>query len=117
MALSTVTSVLDGFGNVAFGIAIVEGNAFSVGVTAMPRPFSDSDWDGWLWHWQGSLFGPSTTVQNSAGPANVRIPVDSKAMRKWKQFDALICMMEVATEVGAAVITAKLNSRILVKLP
>ena len=117
VALSVITSALDGFGAVAFGLAIVELNAFNVGITAMPKPFSDSDWDGWFWHWQGSLFGPSATVTNAGGPANVRIPIDSKAMRKWKQFDVMVAIMEVATEVGAAVLTAKLNTRILVKLP
>ena len=117
MALSTITSVLDGFGSVAFGLAIVDAAAFAIGITAIPHPFSDSDWDGWLWHWQGSLYGPSSTVTNAAGPANVRIPIDSKAMRKWKQFDALVGVAEFGTEVGAAVITAKLNTRILVKLP
>ena len=117
VALSTVTTALDGYSRIGAGIGIVSENAAGVGVSAVPSPLVDINWDGWLWYWTGSIFGVSTTVTNSEGPANVRIPIDSKAMRKWKETDVLVGVFEVDTEVGSAIGTAKLNTRVLVKLP
>ena len=117
IALSTITSSLDGFGRIAVGICIVSENAGDIGVTAIPSPLDDILWGGWMWYWTGSVFGPSTTVTNSNGPANVRIPIDGKAMRKFKQSDVMFGVIQVANEIGSAVITAKLNTRVLVKLP
>ena len=116
-ALSTITTSLDGFGRVAAGICVVSENAFAVGVTAIPTPADDIAWDGWIWYSIVSLFGPSATVSNSDGPANVRIPIDSKAMRKLRAPDVLVGVMQFQTEIGAAVITCKLNTRMLLKLP
>jgi len=117
LGLSTVTSALDGFGQVAFGMCIVNENASGIGVTAVPSPFDDIGWDGWLVYWTGALFGVSTTVDNAEGLANVRIPIDSKAMRKTHATDVMLGVIQFSTEIGAAVVTAKLNSRVLVKLP
>ena len=116
MVLSTITSALDGFAEVALGLCVVTENAFGVGITAVPTPLTDIGWDGWLWHWAGSVYGPSTTVTNAEGSANVRIPIDSKAMRKFKETDVMLAVLEVSAEVGAAVLTAKMVTRVLVKV-
>ena len=116
LALSVITAPLDGFGRIGAGICIVSENAASVGVTAVPSPLADQGWNGWLWYWTGSLFGPSATVANAGGPANARVVIDSKAMRKQKNTDVMVAVLEVADEVGAAVLTAKMNARQLLKL-
>ena len=48
MFLSAATSALDGF-NGAFGIGLVTRQALAVGVSAVPTPLDEEDWDGWLY--------------------------------------------------------------------
>ena len=115
--LNSVVSALDGFTNVAFGMCIVSENAAGVGVTAIPAPFSDQGWDGWFVYWTGSLIALTATESfGNAGSSMIRLPIDSKAMRKIKSTDFIVGVLEVSSEVGAAVLGAELNTRHLVKL-
>jgi len=95
----------------AFGICIVSENAFGVGITAIPHPQTDIKWDGWMYHTQGV----GTTTPGSAVGTHGAIEIDSKAMRKIKDTDFLIGVVE-ATEVGTSSVQFDLESRILVKL-
>ncbi len=115
--LTTATSVLDGFSQVAAGICVVTENAFGIGATAVPAPFTDVGWDGWLWYWTGTLKSVSTTLVNGLGLAVARVPIDSKAMRKFKATDVQIGVVEVAAEVGTAAARFEMVTRSLVKLP
>ena len=117
-ALTLVTTANDGFDTVAFGVCIVSENAFAVGITAIPTPFTDASWDGWMVHNMTAAFQPvaGDSVGELGSSAN-RIDIDSKAMRKFKATDVLVGVLETDGEVGAATITAKLNSRLLLKLP
>ncbi len=114
--LSTISASLDGFLDVALGIANVTENAFGIGTTAVPDPRVDIGWDGWIYHYTGSIFGPSATVDNSLGPAAIRLQIDSKAMRKIKSTDVLIGVAAVGVEVGTAVLQCHLETRILDKV-
>ena len=116
MGLSVITGSLDGFPRAAFGLCIVNQNAAGVGVTAIPSPLDDITWDGWFVHWVGSLFGVSATEGNAEGFAVVRVPIDSKAMRKLKSTDNVVGVFAVSDEVGTAQLNAILNCRILVKI-
>ena len=118
LGLSIATTALDGFGEVAVGICVVSDNAAGIGVTAVPDPLTDIDWEGWLMYWTGSVFSVVATaaLSNCAGVANVRVPIDSKAMRKIQEKDTVVGVIAVGTEVGAVSLTAKLNTRILSKL-
>jgi len=58
--------------------------------------------------------GEGTT---GAGPSAVRIEIDSKAMRKIHLTDNLVGMVEATDEVGVSVVTAVLQTRMLLKLP
>ena len=65
----------------AFGIAVVSGTAVALGITAIPGPFTDDDWSGWLVHqYWGYRFLVSTAVGTELPALNFEI--DSKAMRK-----------------------------------
>ena len=119
----TSSAANDGFLEVALGIGVVSENAFAVGVTAVPHPVTDIDWDGWLYHRMFSLSssaavsaaGASTNGMFSLAEA-VRIEIDSKAMRKFNDQNVLVGVLETAAEAGTTTMTAELNTRTLVKL-
>jgi len=117
MGLSSVASALDGFSRVGVGLCIVSENAFGVGVTAVPSPIVDIAWDGWIWYNIGDLAAYTTTLTNSHGSQTKELQIDSKAMRKIKNTDVLIAVLETAAEVGTAVFNMTLNTRVLLKLP
>ena len=116
--LEVVTAIGDGFHDVGFGICNVSENAFGVGVTAVPQPLTDIGWDGWLWHKLLSpVLGFSVTEGDNTGPlSQVRIEIDSKAMRKTKETDFLIGVAQVGNETGTATLQFGANTRILDKL-
>ena len=114
LVLKTAATVGDGFHG-ALGIGVVTEPAFSVGVTAIPTPISEVEWDGWLWHEFFSLTSPTVTPgENSASV--IRMPIDSKAMRKVGINEVIYAAIEM-TEIGVATLDARLNTRILFKLP
>ena len=122
--LESATAAANGFFG-AFGIAYVTAPAFTIGVTAVPGPIAEEDWDGWMYHRYFSLFsaGPiaaATAAQEALQVNNVaaaaRIEVDSKAMRKTSLDMVQIAVVEVA-EAGTAVMKVAFNCRTLVKLP
>jgi len=118
--LSASIGALEGF-RWGFGMCIVSENASGVGVTALPSPLVDIAWDGWMVFETGTLKQPQTVAAiesaSNAGSSMARIVIDSKAMRKFKATDALVALLEVDREVGAANFEAELSTRILLKLP
>ena len=97
-----------------FGMCVVTENAFGIGITAVPHPLVDEDWNGWFVHWQGQLAGSSLS---SEGVSTKRLEIDSKAMRKIKNTDVIIGVMESAGEVGSVTLAIDFISRVLFKLP
>ena len=99
----------------AFGMCIVNENAFGIGATAVPQPFTDLFWDGWMVHFQGTI-----ATEIAAEPANeinaVRKIIDSKAMRKTHLTDVIVAVIEFHSENGTAIADADLVSRSLSKL-
>ena len=59
----------------AFGMILVSEDAFTVGITAIPDPVSDSDNDGWL------LWVPMTTLQRGSMVFPLDKEFDSKGQR------------------------------------
>ena len=115
--LNSLDAADSGFPRNAIGFCYVSENAFNVGVTAVPAPLTDIGWDGWLFHRQFSLRGETTAdSKGNAGSAQVRFLIDSKAMRKTRQSDVLICVFEAGTEVGTSTLNIDVTSRILDKL-
>jgi len=115
--ISSIAAALDGFPRLAAGICIVSENAFGVGVTAVPTPLTDIAWDGWLWHSIGGCFGLVSGNFGLEGCQTVRWEIDSKAMRKIKDTDIMIGVIELGTEVGTATLLADLSTRVLLKIP
>ncbi len=85
----------------AMGIAIVKENARAVGITALPGPVTDAAADMWFYHqfFQGRF--SSSTGQGDGFFFGV--DVDSKAMRKVEDGDAMVVMAEVGSGVGLSV--------------
>ena len=119
LALTTAAAAFDGFGRIACGLAIVSENAFTVGgAGSVPDPLIDVGWEGWLWHWMGSLAtNTAFTLPSNNGPSSVRVVIDSKSMRKWKETDVLCGVVSTDDEISSTTLRTSLNTRVLVKLP
>ncbi len=82
-----------------FGVAIVSQDALGIGITAVPKPLTDSSWGGWL-VWR--TFAGHLDVQSAVGfdvQSMVNFEVDSKSMRKFSPNEAMIMVAE--SETGA----------------
>jgi len=123
LTLLAAAAAGDGFIG-AFGIGVVTAQAFGIGITALPTPIDEEDWDGWLYHRYFSVVSSSIisdTVSSADDFANavsavLRVEIDSKAMRKVPENMTVAAVLQV-TEVGTATMTWNFNSRMLIKLP
>ncbi len=115
--LASASAVGDGFFG-AHGIGIVTDEAIAAGVSAVPSPLSDEDWEGWLWHAYFDVRAVTATIAdgvNAAGYSMVQ-EIDSKAMRKLPSGMTLFGITEV-TESGTAVLEVQAQTRTLLKNP
>ncbi len=115
--LEAVTTIGDAFGDVALGIGIVSADAFAIGQSAMPSPLSDPDWD-WMWiQYLGAMIGRSTTEAELTGPlGEVRVEIDTKAMRKVHPNETVFGVIETEDETGAVTLSFSAMTRMLSKL-
>jgi len=117
MFVEVATSPFDGFLSIGHGICIVSENAFNAGTASVPAPLDDIGWDGWIWyHLTEQLREASTTETGRSGLSMVRIPIDSKAMRKNKRTDVLVGVSQFGTEVGTSTLTFSSRTRVLDKI-
>jgi len=77
----------------AIGIAVVSDDAFAIGTTAIPGPFTDSDWGGWF-VWRS--FCGHLEFQGASGSTleMIALEIDSKAMRKIGPNETMVVMAE-----------------------
>ena len=123
MMLKTSSAAGDGYTG-AVGVAVSTVDATTVGVTAVPNPIDDEDWDGWLYHRYFSLASGAVIAAGvssdddlvNATSAALRFEVDSKAMRKLSENDAIYASIQVV-ENSAATMSAWFNSRTLFMVP
>ena len=123
MYLDAATSAHNGFVG-AFGIGITTLQAITIGITAVPVPLTDADWDGWLFHQFIQCVSPvvigagitAGDARSAAPTATVAFDVDSKAMRKMDEDMVLFAAFDLA-ETGASGARLMFDSRILLKLP
>jgi len=114
--LEVATTVGDAFGDVAFGIGVVSGDAFAAGAASMPGPLSDPDWD-WMWvHYLGAVVSLTTVESALEGLAATRIEIDTKAMRKLKPNQTVFGVLETEDETGAVTLSFSAFTRMLSKL-
>ncbi len=86
------------------GIIIVNQTALDIGGTALPGPIADANSDAWLYHSFVPLDGTTLTAADpQAIGVNVRVPVDSKAMRRVAADQAVVFMIELNQATFASV--------------
>ena len=104
----------------AVGIGIANENAFTVGgIGSLQTPVTDVDWDGWIWHSFFTVASITATIADGSNAVGcvVRIPIDSKAMRKQPDNMVLYAAYEGRSEFGSVTTFLDLDCRVLVKLP
>ena len=114
--MTAATAAGDGF-NLVFGIGIVTEDAFAdIGVTALPDPFEDTSWPGWMW--LGNLSMHTAVGGLAIGDPTVnpvQMEIDTKAMRKWRQNEVIFCSVQAGENI-TAVVDIEMHSRMLLKL-
>jgi len=117
LSLTAANVAKSGF-NWAAGIGIVTNDAFTdVGASAMPDPFNDISWPGWMWHAQGAIRTAQGALAVGDPTENpVLIPIETKSMRKLRLDEILALIMQVG-ETGTATMDIRSTTRILAKLP
>jgi len=80
----------------AYGIAVVTDVALALGITAIPGPFTESSWTGWMvhqfFHYQLDV---TTDVGRVGGTGFSRqYEIDSKAMRKMGDSERMVEIVE-----------------------
>ena len=114
--LTLATAAGDGFVG-AIGIGIATFDALAIGVTALPAPIAQADWDGWLYWSPISVLNPiASSTQLISGVATQRLTIDSKAMRKFTANMVIYAVVETI-EIGTATMSMSFDTRMLVKLP
>ena len=111
LSLINIAPSTDRFAIGAFGICIVNGEAFDAGVASIISPWSESFDDRWLYHtyWSSMCsFNASDTTSN-----NSHIIIDGKSMRKMSLGDVLVAVMENASTDSVKFFS---NFRTLIKL-
>ena len=118
LSLSGGPTAVEGFGRVGIGICMVTTKAAGIGTTAIPAPLTEMTWDGWMFHWVGALISNIDTAWTGAeGSMVVRVPVETKAMRKVGEDRTMVAMLQTAGLVGTGfTLNGDLNTRCLLKL-
>ncbi len=88
------------------GMAIVSDQAFAIGVTAIPGPFDQAEWDGWL-VWRSFSHQLDVTTDVGRLIPLLNFEVDSKAMRKVSEGETVVVVAQ--SQVGAFAISTPLR--------
>ena len=105
--------VLSEFPGGAYGIAVVNGEAFDAGVASIPTPWTESFDDRWLYHtyWFSPIVENPTTSDYQQSFQTLII--DGKAMRKVDVGDVVVAVFENASTFG---VSLQSNFRVGAKL-
>ncbi len=115
LMLSTTTAIAGSHIHGAFGMIVVSSDAAGVGITALPGPITDitNDWVVW----QAVNLVHQTATEDGASLAQTwRYPFDSRGMRKMKAAESLVFILELTSDVAAAVIRGQYIFRFQFKL-
>ncbi len=80
----------------ALGICVVSDEALAAGTAAIPRPFDDADWGGWM-VWQSFFYNLEFSDTTGLRQVDKSWQVDSKAMRKVSDGESVVLMCESQT--------------------
>ncbi len=115
VTLTAAAAADNGFAG-AVGIALVNSDAFAQGINSIPGPVTDAHWDAWMFHSFFDVRSITATIADGVNAVAVeqRVPIDSKAMRKWDPAETLIIMAEFV-ETGTATARVNADMRMLLK--
>ena len=99
----------------AIGIGIVTAPAFAIGITAMPAPLDEVDWEGWLWH-QFFFLHVGDPTAGDRDTNRLNFEVDSKAMRKIGTDEVIFAALQSVEQVAGETMKVFFDSRLLFKL-
>ena len=110
--IEVATTIGDGFVKVMAGIGIVSQDAFAA--SAFPSVLNDADWSGWMWVYSGGALVSLETTEVARGSMGaIRLPIDTKAMRKWRLNETVFAQVATSTEIGTATMSFVMNTRLL----
>ncbi len=79
--------------NGAFGVCVVNSDAFDAGIASIPGPWDDAGWDGWL-VWGSFSYDLGWADNTGFRKVNQEYEVDSKGMRKISDVETLCLVGE-----------------------
>jgi len=102
--------IIDG----AYGIGVVSDVALALGITAVPGPFDESGWGGWLFHqfFQYQIDVTTDIGRMGGSQFSRQYVVDSKAMRKLGDNERMVEIIE--SRNGALTVFAPVRTLVLV---
>ena len=95
------------------GIYLADSRAVTIGSTALQSPFSEGNSDVWIW-WNTGILSREGISDNSVALAS-RVVIDSKAMRKVGQEQALVGIVQTVNDAGTAQVSSAFGLRVLFK--
>ena len=98
----------------AYGICVVNGEAFDAGVASIISPWTESFDDRWFYHTYWTCMSTVVASTNSIVTGLHSIVIDSQAMRKVENGDVVVAVFENASSDTSLFLD---NFRMLVKLP
>ena len=105
--------------DLAIGIGMVSDQAFASVATAIPGPFDEVSWPGWMYH-QFASIAPSQTdaggVLLGRDAGHFRVDIDTKAMRKFPIGLVIFGAIEMGFETGSVTVGIHARTRMLAKL-
>jgi len=97
----------------AYGICLVNGEAFDAGVASIVTPWSESNDDRWLYHTYFSTQNKLGAADNTVGFVTQTIMIDGRGQRKVEVGDVLVTVIENASSDNMTFLE---NYRTLLKL-
>jgi len=82
------------------GLIVLDDAVVAAGATAMPSPATDLN-ANWWWHSFIGLRALATSNEGLAGGASGRILIDTKAMRKVKQNESIVLVVDAVLTSGS----------------
>ena len=95
----------------AYGVLVVNGEAFDAGVASIPSPWTESFDDRWMYHRYWTAINDAGVTETDTQAFSYEI--DSKSMRKMARGDVLVAVIENASTDAVVFMS---NFRVLVKL-
>ena len=98
----------------AMGMIVASTDAATIGVTAVPGPLSDATNDWFVWVPFTLMHDSVLTEFDSKFVATV--PFDSRGMRKMKNGEAVVIVLEVESDLSGSAIDSAFVARVQTKL-